>query len=49
MNYEMILIAKKFETYVSTWNLGLSLGEVHNSLGRRSLNCPEEQLKFFFP
>jgi hypothetical protein len=55
------MIAKSFKTYVFSGNLGLSLGEVHCSLRKlafhqgiimspkRSLSCPEEQRKFFFP
>ncbi len=45
----MTLITKKFETYVSTRNLALSLGEVHYSLGKMSISCPKKQLKLFFP
>jgi len=57
----MVVIAKIFQTYVFSRNLGLYLGKVHYSmrnfffwgiiisLKRRSLSCLREQLKPFFP
>jgi hypothetical protein len=50
----MIMIAKKFGTYIFPRTLGLSLGEVGFSMGiimfmGRSLSCPKEKLKPFFP
>jgi hypothetical protein len=51
----MIMIAKRFKTYVSLGNLGLSLGEVHYSPRNihvpreKDLNFLKEQFKPFFP